>query len=412
MPVYAYKGYNAAGKEVSGSRDAENPRAIKVLLRKEGVFITELAEKRSGKKNAKGEAKASRFDLSFLTERVSPQELAVATRQLATLVHAGIPLVESLAALVDQVENPALKGIWADVRQRVNEGAGFGDALSAHPRAFTNLYISMVRAGETSGALEVVLERLADFTESQSELRSKLIGTMIYPIIMIIMASGVTGFLFVFVVPKISRIFESQKVALPLPTQALMAMSNFTKDYWLLIVPTIFLGIFLLRRYIKSAKGKPKWDQFLLRAPIFGPLVRMVAIARFSKTLSTLTSSGVPLLTAFDIVKAVVQNTVLMKVIENARESVKEGDSIAAPLKRSGEFPPIVTHMISVGEKSGQLEGMLNNIARSYDVQVNARLQAMTSMLEPLLVVFMGVIVGFIVLAIILPMLQLSSFAG
>lgn len=410
MPVYAYKGVNGAGRTVQGSRDADSPRAIKAALRKDGVFITELREKSAAGK-AKG-GKRGGIDLSFLTERVSSQELAIATRQLATLIHAGIPLVESLSAVVDQVDNPAFKGVWADVRQRVNEGSGFGDALGAHPRSFTALYVNMIRAGETSGALEVVLERLADFTESQAELRSKLIGTMIYPVIMIMMASVVTGILFVFVIPKISKIFEAQKVALPLPTQVLMAVSAFAKAYWPIMIPLVIIGLIAFRRYIRSPQGKPRWDRFVLKAPLFGTLVRMVAITRFSKTLGTLVGSGVPLLTAFDIVKAVVQNDVLMKVIEKARDSVKEGDSIAGPLKRSGEFPPIVTHMIAVGEKSGQLESMLANVARSFEVQVNARLQAMTSLLEPVLLVFMGVIVAFIVFSILLPMLQLSTFAG
>ena len=305
----------------------------------------------------------------------------MATRQLATLIGAGIPLVESLTALVDQVENETFKAVLAEVKQKVNEGAGFGDSLANHPKVFSNLYINMVRAGETSGAMDVVLERLADFTETQAELRSKLVGTMIYPIIMIIMAAVVTSILFVFVVPKISKIFESQKVALPLPTRVLMGLSSFVADWWLVLIPLALGSVFLMLRYIRSEKGKPKWDEFVLKTPLFGQLVRMVAITRFAKTLSTLVASGVPLLTAFDIVKTVVQNTVLSNVIETVRDAVKEGENIASPLKRSGEFPPIVTHMIAVGEKSGQLEEMLGNVARSYEVQVNSRLQAMTSLL-------------------------------
>jgi general secretion pathway protein F len=269
----------------------------------------------------------------------------------------------------------------------------------------------MVRAGESSGALDVVLSRLADFTESQAELKSKLVGTMVYPVIMVVMAVAVTGILFIFVIPKIAKIFEAQKVALPLPTQILMFCSGLARDYWYVAVALLVASVWGFQKYIRSEKGRPKWDAFVLKAPLFGPLVRMVAITRFTKTLGTLLGSGVPLLNAFDIVKNVVQNTVLLNVIETARDCVKEGESIAAPLKRSGEFPPIVTHMIAIGEKSGQLEEMLNNIARSYEVQVDARLRAMTSLLEPLLLVFMGVIVAFIVFSILLPMLQISSFA-
>jgi general secretion pathway protein F len=240
----------------------------------------------------------------------------------------------------------------------------------------------------------------------------KLVGTLIYPAFMICMASVVTGILFIFVVPNIAKIFASRKVALPIPTQVLIFVSTMMRDFWWLIVPLFIGAIWLTRRYFTSPTGRPKWDRFVLRAPVFGTLVRMVAIVRFSKTLGTLVGSGVQLLTAFDIVKTVLENDVLMKVIEAAHDAVKEGESIAAPLKRSGEFPPIVTHMIAVGERSGKLEDMLANIARSYDVQVASRLQALTSLLEPALLVFMGVIVAFIVFSILLPMMQITSFAG
>ena len=407
MPVYAYKGFNTAGKVVTGTQDADNPRAIKAALRRDGIFLTELQESNSVEKPGARRG----VNLGFLKERVGSQDLAVATRQLATLIGAGIPLVDSLVALIDQVQNPSFKSVWADVKQRVNEGAGFGDALSAHSRIFSGLYVNMVRAGESSGALDVVLTRLADFTESQAELKSKLVGTMVYPVLMVCMAFLVVGILFIFVIPKISMIFEAQKVALPLPTQILIGSSNVLKNWWFLIFPSFIAMGVGFRRFIDSERGRPWWDEFVLHVPIFGPLVRMVAITRFCRTLSTLLGSGVPLLGAFDIVKNVVQNTILLKVIETARDCVKEGESIAAPLKRSGQFPPIVTHMIAIGERSGQLEEMLGNVARSYEVQVDARLRAMTSILEPVLLVFMGVVVAFIVFSILLPMLQISSFA-
>lgn len=406
MPVYAYKGYNLAGKVVTGTQDAENPRVIKAQLKRDGIFLTDLAESASTKKST-----SRNIDFKFLAQRVSSQELATATRQLATLVGAGIPLVDSLVALIDQVQHPGFKSVWADVKQRVNEGSGFGDALSFHPKVFTGLYVNMVRAGESSGALDIVLNRLADFTESQAELRSKLVGTMVYPILMIFMAIVVVSILFIFVIPKISKIFEAQRVALPLPTLILIGTSDIMKDWWFIIFPALGGLGYAFRRYIDSPKGRPWWDRFVLDVPIFGTLVRMVAITRFCRTLSTLIGSGVPLLAAFDIVKNVVQNTVLLNVIEMARDCVKEGESIAAPLKRSGQFPPIVTHMIAIGERSGQLEEMLANVARSYEVQVDASLRAMTSILEPLLLVFMGVVVAFIVFSILLPMLQISSFA-
>jgi general secretion pathway protein F len=408
MPMYAYRGFNAAGKLITGTQDADSPRAVKAALRRDGVFLTELGEA-EGVSHGRPGAAAKKF--SLFGERVSSQDLAVATRQLATLVGAGIPLVDSLVALIDQVESPSFKGVWADVKQRVNEGAGFGDALSSHPRIFSGLYVNMVRAGETSGALDVVLVRLADFTESQAELRSKIIGTMVYPVLMIGVANVVVAILMIFVIPKIARLFEAQKVPLPLPTRVLIGLSMAIKSYWWIFFPAIFGLLYGFVRYIRSERGRPWWDAFILDVPIFGPLIRMIAITRFTKTLSTLIGSGVPLLAAFDIVKNVVQNTVLLRVIELARDGVKEGESIAAPLKRSGEFPPIVTHMIAIGERSGSLEEMLGNVARSYEVQVDSRLRAMTSILEPLLIVVMGVVIAFIVFSVMMPMMEISSFA-
>ncbi len=409
MPIYAYRGFSAQGKPVTGTRDAENERIIKVSLRKEGIFVTEIRETGSASKQAS--AKKS-FEIKFFSERVSTQELAMATRQLATLVGAGIPLVDALAALIDQVEHEYLKSLWSDVKQHVNEGAGFGDSLANYPKVFSGLYVNMVRAGEHSGALDVVLNRLADFTESQAELRSKIFGTMFYPAMMLVMAVGVTSVLFVFVIPKISAIFQAQKNAvLPLPTQILIGVSTVAKDYWWVILPLLVVAIWGFGRFIKSERGRPWWHAFVLKAPLFGTLIRMIAVARFSRTLSTLLGAGVPVLTAFDIVKNVVQNDVLAKVIDTARDCVKEGEAIAAPLKRSGQFPPLVVHMIAVGEKSGQLEEMLNNVARAYEVQVDARLRAMTSILEPLMIVFLGVVVAFIVFSILMPMMEIANFA-
>ncbi|MBC7794980.1 MAG: type II secretion system inner membrane protein GspF [Clostridia bacterium] len=412
MPVYAYKGYTTVGKSVASTREADNERNVKQALRREGIFVTDL--RLTGRKQDRaGSAKVSPGPsfLAKLNERISSQELAVATRQLSTLVGAGIPLVESLNALIDQIESEYFRSVWADVKQKVNEGIGLGDALSNHPRIFSGLYINLVRAGETSGALDVVLNRLADFTESQAELRSKLIGSMVYPIIMLFMALGVIAMLFIVVIPRISNIFKSQKVSLPLPTQILIGASTIAKDYGYIAFPFIVLIVWGVQKYFRSKTGRPKWDKFILKAPLFGPLLRMVAIVRFSRTLSTLLGAGVPLLTAFDIVKNVLQNLTLLKVIEDARDAVKEGDSIAAPLRRSKEFPPIVTHMIAIGEKSGTLEEMLGNIAKAYEVQVDARLRAMVSVLEPLMIVGMGIVVAFIVFSILLPMLQLASFA-
>jgi len=412
MPIFAYKGVNAQGKKISGNREAENAKALKTTFKREGVFLTELKETgaKGGGKAGSGSFEAARAFLKNITaDRVKTEDLAMSTRQLATLLGAGIALVESLTALVDQIENVTLKNTWSSIKKDVNEGASLGDALAKHPRIFSPLYINLVRAGESSGAMDVVLERLADFTESQAALRSKIASMMMYPVLMLFMAVAVVVLLFVLVIPKITKIFESQKMALPLPTQVLISTSDFVGAYWWLLLILGVAGIYGFIRYINSESGRVRWDRFKLTAPVFGTLTRKIAIARFCRTLSTLLSSGVPLLTAFDIVKNVIQNRILMDVVDEVRNCVKEGDSIAAPLRRSGHFPPIVTHMIGIGEKSGQLEQMLTNVSNSYDTQVDNSMRGLTSLMEPLILVIMGIVIACIVFAILMPILQMSS---
>jgi general secretion pathway protein F len=256
-----------------------------------------------------------------------------------------------------------------------------------------------------------VLNRLADFTENQAKLTSKIVGAMFYPIIMLCMAVVVVGIMMTFVVPKIVKLFENQKTALPLPTQILIGFSNLTQNYWWVLVILLAGAGYWFSRWKKTPEGTRGFDAFKLKMPFFGQVMRMLAVARFSRTLSTLLSSGVPLLVAFDIVKNIVNNTILTEAIEQARGSIQEGESIAAPLKRSGQFPPIVTHMIAIGEKSGQLEEMLGKIADAYDQQVESRVMAVTSLLEPIMIIAMGGTVAFIVFAILMPMLEMSSFA-
>ncbi|HXN82561.1 MAG TPA: type II secretion system inner membrane protein GspF [Myxococcales bacterium] len=414
MPVFEYSGLTEAGKNVRGLKDAESAKALRSVLRKDGVYLTESRTAEAGAVaggGPKAAGLAREVDLRGLFgSGVSAQDLAVATRQLSTLIGAGITLVESLTALAEQVEHPRLKKILGMVKQRVNEGASLADALADHPRVFSNLYVNMIRAGESSGALDVVLGRLADFTESAATLRNKLIGAMLYPAIMLLVGISIVSILFAVVIPKVTKIFEDMNVTLPWTTRVLIATSSFARDYWYVIVVAVPLGIWLFVRYVKTPKGRAWFDRAQLRAPIFGELIRMLALARFAKTLATLLSSGVPLLTALDIVKNIVHNSVLSGVIEGARDAIREGESIAAPLKRSGEFPPLVHHMIAIGEKSGQLEEMLQNVARSYDAQVDMRVSALTSLLEPVMIVGMGVGVAFIVFSILMPIMQLNTF--
>jgi general secretion pathway protein F len=268
----------------------------------------------------------------------------------------------------------------------------------------------MVAAGEASGTLEQVLERLADFLESQSRLQGKIVAALAYPALMLLIGTTLIGVLMVAVVPKVTSIFESLDRALPWYTQLLITVSRFLSTYWWLYVPTLALAVYLLRRWKKTPQGRLKWDTFVLAVPVFGRLSMMLSIARFSKTLATLLGAGVPLLKAMDISHRVLGNAVLEKVVQQATSSIREGESIADPLKRSGKFPPIVCHMIAVGERSGQLEQMLESVASSYDAQVDVRVQALTSLLEPVMIVLMGGSVGFIAFAILMPLIQMNDF--
>jgi general secretion pathway protein F len=426
MPVFEYSGLTEAGRNVRGVKDAENRKVLRSLLRKDGIFLTDVRAAEgaaaaassssssrpvTGKIELSGQGLSREVDLrQVFGSRVSGQDLAIATRQLATLIGAGITLVESLTALADQIEHPRLKRIIGVVRQKVNEGSSLADALAEHPKVFTTLYVNMIRAGESSGALDVVLVRLADFTEAQAALSNKILGAMLYPAIMLLVGVGIIAILFIVVIPKVTTIFADMNVTLPWTTQILITTSTFARDYWYLLIAGVPLFVWAVRRYVKTKRGQAWWDRTKLNAPIFGELVRMLSLARFAKTLATLLSSGVPLLTALDIVKNIVNNSILSKVIEDARDAIREGESIAAPLKRSGQFPPLVHHMIAIGEKSGQLEEMLQNVARSYDAQVEIRVSALTSLLEPIMIVGMGVGVAFIVFSILMPIMQLNTF--
>ena len=407
MPVFAYKALDQSGKNVEGLKEADSPRTLRTVLRRDGLFLTEV----TGEKQAKAASPEVNVR-RWVGGRVKADDVAVATRQLAVLVNAGIPLVDALTALVEQVDHERLKRVLSAVKQRVNEGSSLADALAQHPKAFSTLYVNMIRAGESSGALDVVLFRLADFTESQARLRSKVLGTLTYPAAMLVIGSVIMGILFTVVIPKITKVFEDTKVVLPWTTRFLIGFSTFVHDWWWAIGLLQIAAVYAFLRWRKTPAGRARWDIWVLDAPIFGPLVRQVAVARFSRTLATLLKSGVPLLTSMDIVRNIVGNTRLAAVIEEARESIKEGESIAAPLKRSGEFPPLVYHMVAIGEKSGELEAMLGNVANAYDSQVETKIAALTSLLEPVMIVVMGVAVAFIVFSILMPILQINTIAG
>lgn len=408
MAVFEYRGILVtSGKPTKGFRDAENAKVLRSTLRKDGILLTVANETK-----AKGESGAKKKTLFSRGGSASAGDVAIMTRQLATLIGAGIPLFESLTALIDQVEHDAIKHALTEVREKIREGTSFAKALEAHPGIFPDLYINMVRAGEASGTMEQVLERLTSFMEAQAKLRGKVTSALAYPILMIIIGVTLISVLMVAVVPNVVQIFQSMNEALPWYTSLLITTSDFMGAYWWILFPSIGIGGYWFRHWTKTPDGRLKWHAFTLTMPIFGKLIQMLAVARFSRTLATLLSAGVALLPAMDIVRNVLGNAVLEKVVVDAIGSIREGQSIAEPLKKSGKFPPLVTHMISVGEKSGKLEGMLESVADAYDAAVEARVQVVTSLLEPLIIVVMGAGVAFIAMAILMPLIKMSSFAG
>src|SRR3989338_3433340 len=406
MPVFEYKGVDSKGKSVKGKMDGDNPKIARAKLRKQGIFPTELIEKQT--KESSGSVTSG---FKFF-KRVKITDVAIMTRQMATLVKANIPIVEALNAIADQVENERLKLIMTDIKEQVNEGSSLAQALGKYPEVFSNIYINMVKAGETAGTLDTVLLRLAEFTESSVKLKNKIVGSMTYPLVMVVVGVVIITGLFVFVIPKITQIFADMERSLPLLTVIVIKISDTIRTQWYLVIGGFAFVFYTGKKILNSEKGKQKFDALILKAPIFGKLVRMISVSRFTRTLSTLLHGGVPLLQAMDIVKNVIDNHVIRSALVKARENIQEGQSLAAPLKESGEFPAIVTHMITIGEKTGELETMLNTISDAYDNEVDTTITSLTQLLEPLMIVFMGAAVGIIVMAILLPILDLNSIAG
>lgn len=411
MAVFEYKGFDAAGKAVSGSVDSDGAKNARAKLRKQGIFPTDVVEQNAKGGGVRGKGINIQIDFSKYFQRVSAQDLSSLTSQLSTLVGAGIPMVEALSAMIDQVENPKLRVVLAEVRDKVNEGSTLANAMRDHKDIFSDLYVNMVRAGETSGALDVVLLRLTEYTESQVKLQGKLISAMIYPVLMTLVGLGIVLGLFVFVIPKIRRVFDTFGETLPFITRALLGVSDFVTGYWWLFIMLGAGAVYFFRRWLATAEGRFKFDGYMLQLPIFGRLNRLVAVSRCCRTMSTLLSSGVPILSAMGIVATVVNNKVIEKAVVEASKNVTEGESLAGPLKASGQFPPIVTHMIAIGERTGELESMLGKVADAYDAEVDNMVGALTSLLEPVLILAMGGIVAFVAIAIMLPMMNMSAIA-
>jgi general secretion pathway protein F len=402
VPVFAYRGLTSAGRNVQGVVDADSAKGARVRLRRDGIFPTEVAEQQVEPSSGGGLALRR-------GPRMTPAELALVSRQLSTLLGAGVPVVEALAAIGEQSDRPVVSQVLSHVRDQVTQGTPLADALAEYPTVFPELYVGMVRAGEAAGALDLVLERLATYTEAQTRLTAKMRNALAYPVLMTVVSTGIVAFLLGFVVPRVTRIFADQKQTLPFLTRLLLGISETVASSWWLIA----LALAGLVAWLLAARRRPAWrlwfDRKLLTLPVIGPIVTRIAVARFARTLATLLGNGIPLLSALEVASGVAGNRALAQAIEDARTAIREGQSIAAPLKQSGLVPPLVTHMIAVGERSGELEAMLGKVADGYEQEVESTLGTLTAILEPITIVVMGGIVLFIVLAILLPIFEINA---
>lgn len=403
-PLFDYKAFNKSGGNESGIVESDSAKAARALLKKRGLMVREINEKNSTKVNAQSTALFSSFK-----QRVSAKDISLITRQLASLIKANIPIVEALSALVEQSTNEKIKSVLSEVKEEVNEGRSLGRAMSAHPKVFDHIFVNMVEAGEASGTLTMVLLKLADLKEAQVRLKNKVISGMMYPVLMMVVGVVLVIGLFGFVIPKIAEVIVNMNRPIPIYTKIILSASDFLIAYWWLIFGTAFISIYSFLRYIKTPKGIVKWHTFKLEAPLFGEMTRMVTMTRFASTMSTLLSSGVPILTAMNITKNLMDNLIIEKAVDSARANITEGQSIAEPLRKSGEFPPLMIHMIAIGERTGELPQMLTNVAETYEEQFNATVERMTALLEPVMIIVMGVFVLGVVLAVFIPLMDVSN---
>ena len=405
MPVYTYSALNERGKRTRGVINADSPRAARGKLRQAGLFATDILE------TAEAESQTGGRNLSgfSLLQRVRPQDLTVMTRQFATLMAADLTVVEALTALIEQTDNRQLQKTLIQVRESINEGSSLATALEQHPRVFSSLFVNMARAGETSGTLPLVMLWLADLTERQLDTHNQITAKMYYPLFMLVIGSLVLLALLTYVVPTVTVIFSHMSATLPLPTRFLIAVSDFLKAYWWVMGLAAFGVTLTVQRYRRTARGARRFDLWKIRAPLVGKLALRMAMSRFTRTLGMLLHSDIPLLDALEIARAVVNNTVLSDAIQRAQAEIREGATIAAPLQASGYFPPLVSHMIAVGEKTGRLEEMLLRVADNYDNEVRASVEGLTSLVEPVIIVLMAIVVFGIMLAVLLPIFELNT---
>ncbi len=402
MPTYVWAAKTKKGRVLKGELDAADERIARIQLKKRSLEVTKLKPK----------AKDIFENVSFLQPKVTNKDIVIFTRQFSTMIDAGLPLVQGLNILAEQMENKTFKGILKQITKDVEGGSTLADALGKHPKVFDTLFVNLVAAGEVGGILDTILQRLAAYIEKAEKLKSQIKGAMTYPIVVIGIAIIVIGVIMIFVIPVFQDMFASFGKALPLPTQIVVNLSNFIKGNIHYMIVGLIAFVFLFRRYGRTESGRRNLDSLALKLPVFGELIKKVAVARFTRTLGTMISSGVPILDALEITGKTAGNVIVEEVIYDARSSIAEGQTIADPLSETDIFPGMVTQMISVGESTGALDAMLEKIADFYDDEVDATVAAMTSMLEPLLMLFLGGSIGGIVVAMYLPIFGMAAAMG
>ncbi len=402
MAKFQWEARSKAGSVQKGVMEASNRNLVEAQLKKFG--FTGITIKDEGK----GLSKEIRLP-GFGSKKVTTKEIVIFTRQFATMIDSGLPLVQCLEILSSQQENRTFKDVLLKVKESVEGGSTFADALSKHPKVFDNLFVNLVAAGEVGGILDTILSRLAAYTEKAMKLKKQIKGAMVYPATIVSIAVIVVGVIMIFVIPTFAKMFAEFGGELPAPTKFVIALSNFIVKYIIVIIAAIFLIIFAFKKYYATENGRRTIDRLLLKAPIFGDLIRKVSVAKFTRTLGTLVSSGVPILDGLDIVAKTAGNAVVEDAIIKVRQSISEGKTIAEPLQQSGVFPPMVVQMIGVGEATGAMDAMLSKIADFYDDEVDDAVSALTAMMEPLLMVFLGVVVGGLVIAMYLPIFQIAG---
>jgi len=404
MTVFGYTELKHTGHKGRGTIDAASVADARRKLRAAGVHVLEITDGQADIRQ-----QLSRTSRTIGVRKIRRSDLSAATRQLATLLHAGIPLVPALSALVEQLSNQPLAKVLAQIRDRVNEGTSLAKVMEEYPAVFSEIFVSMVRAGEATGTLENVLSRLADMSEKSNNLTNKVKAAMAYPLFMAIVGVAVVVFIFAFVIPSITKLFLEMNRQLPWPTIMLIRISGITQHYFWVLAAVSGGLLAALTFWLKTTTGRRFWDRFKLKCPLFGNLTLKISIARFSRTLATLLASGLSIVEALDFGRRVIGNTVISAVVDDAKDAIGRGERIANSFRKSGIFPPIVIHMIAAGEKSGSIEEGLTNVADVFDNEVEATVKTLTSLLEPVMIILLGIIVGFIVLAILMPIFDINQ---